>query len=269
VCSWFWSPCPQPGREESGVEGAGADTEGDGVAGTGCTGTGVGVTGVGVTGVVAAGGAGGGAAGVAGIGAGGACGCAGIGVGAGTGTGEGTGMGAGAGRGFGTGFGLGLGFGFGVVVRGFGVVVRGGVTLRAGLATTAIATPVSTLAGADGACRAALAGGLAATVRRLVRGWRRAGVRLAASRVPSSAVTCGTLRSSPAIATPTASLPARATRPSDSAGCRSSERSHDWPIRIETAVSVAMIAASRSGRTASIIAQPADALCCQSVAIGP
>jgi hypothetical protein len=265
VCSWFWSPCPQPGREESGVEGAGADTEGDGVAGTGCTGTGVGVTGVGVTGVVAAGGAGGGAAGVAGIGAGGACGGAGVGVGAGTGTGEGTGMGAGAGRGFGTGF----GFGFGVVVRGFGVVVRGGVTLRAGLATTAIATPVSTLAGADGACRAALAGGLAATVRRLVRGWRRAGVRLAASRVPSSAVTCGTLRSSPAIATPTASLPARATRPSDSAGCRSSERSHDWPIRIETAVSVAMIAASRSGRTASIIAQPADALCCQSVAIGP
>jgi hypothetical protein len=265
VCSWFWSPCPQPGREESGVEDAGADTEGDGVAGTGCTGTGVGVTGVGVTGVVAAGGAGGGAAGVAGIGAGGACGGAGVGVGAGTGTGEGTGMGAGAGRGFGTGF----GFGFGVVVRGFGVVVRGGVTLRAGLATTAIATPVSTLAGADGACRAALAGGLAATVRRLVRGWRRAGVRLAASRVPSSAVTCGTLRSSPAIATPTASLPARATRPSDSAGCRSSERSHDWPIRIETAVSVAMIAASRSGRTASIIAQPADALCCQSVAIGP
>jgi hypothetical protein len=264
VCSWFWSPCPQPGREESGVEGAGADTEGDGVAGTGCTGTGVGVTGVGVTGVVAAGGAGGGAAGVAGIGAGGACGGAGVGVGAGTGTGEGTGMGAGAGRGFGTGF----GFGFGVVVRGFGVVVRGGVTLRAGLATTAIATPVSTLAGADGACRA-LAGGLAATARRLVRGWRRAGVRLAASRVPSSAVTCGTLRSSPAIATPTASLPARATRPSDSAGCRSSERSHDWPIRIETAVSVAMIAASRSGRTASIIAQPADALCCQSVAIGP
>jgi hypothetical protein len=260
VCSWFWSPCPQPGREESGVEGAGADTEGDGVAGTGCTGTGVGVTGVGVTGVVA----GGGAAGVAGIGAGGACGGAGVGVGAGTGTGEGTGMGAGAGRGFGTGF----GFGFGVVVRGFGVVVRGGVTLRAGLATTAIATPVSTLAGADGACRA-LAGGLAATARRLVRGWRRAGVRLAASRVPSSAVTCGTLRSSPAIATPTASLPARATRPSDSAGCRSSERSHDWPIRIETAVSVAMIAASRSGRTASIIAQPADALCCQSVAIGP
>jgi hypothetical protein len=258
VCSWFWSPCPQPGREESGVEDAGADTEGDGVAGTGCTGTGVGVTGV-----VAAGGAGGGA-GVAGIGAGGACGGAGIGVGAGTGTGEGTGMGAGAGRGFGTGF----GFGFGVVVRGFGVVVRGGVTLRAGLATTAIATPVSTLAGADGACRA-LAGGLAATARRLVRGWRRAGVRLAASRVPSSAVTCGTLRSSPAIATPTASLPARATRPSDSAGCRSSERSHDWPIRIETAVSVAMIAASRSGRTASIIAQPADALCCQSVAIGP
>jgi hypothetical protein len=264
VCSWFWSPCPQPGREESGVEGAGADTEGDGVAGTGCTGTGVGVTGVGVTGVVAAGGAGGGAAGVAGIGAGGACGGAGVGVGAGTGTGEGTGMGAGAGRGFGTGF----GFGFGVVVRGFGVVVRGGVTLRAGLATTAIATPVSTLAGADGACRA-LAGGLAATARRLVRGWRRAGVRLADSRVPSSAVTCGTLRSSPAIATPTASLPARATRPSDSAGCRSSERSHDWPIRIETAVSVAMIAASRSGRTASIIAQPADALCCQSVAIGP
>jgi hypothetical protein len=263
VCSWFWSPCPQPGREESGVEGAGAGTEGDGVAGTGCTGTGVGVAGVGVTGVVAAGGAGGGA-GVAGIGAGGACGGAGIGVGAGTGTGEGTGMGAGAGRGFGTGF----GFGFGVVVRGFGVVVRGGVTLRAGLATTAIATPVSTLAGADGACRA-LAGGLAATARRLVRGWRRAGVRLAASRVPSSAVTCGTLRSSPAIATPTASLPARATRPSDSAGCRSSERSHDWPIRIETAVSVAMIAASRSGRTASIIAQPADALCCQSVAIGP
>jgi len=174
-------------------------------------------------------------------------------------------MGAGAGRGFGTGF----GFGFGVVVRGFGVVVRGGVTLRAGLATTAIATPVSTLAGADGACRAALAAGLAATARRLVRGWRRAGVCLAASRVPSSAVTCGTLRSSPAIATPTASLPARATRPSDSAGCRSSERSHDWPIRIETAVSVAMIAASRSGRTASIIAQPADALCCQSVAIGP
>jgi hypothetical protein len=267
VCSWFWSPCPQPGREESGVEGAGADTEGDGVAGTGCTGTGVGVTGVGVTGVVAAGGAGGGAAGVAG-GAGGACGGAGVGVG-GTGTGEGTGMGAGAGCGFGTGFGFGLGFGFGVVVRGFGVVVRGGVTVRAGLATTAIATPVSTLAGADGACRAALAGGLAATVRRLVRGWRRAGVRLAASRVPSSAVTCGTLRSSPAIATPTASLPARATRPSDSAGCRSSERSHDWPIRIETAVSVAMIAASRSGRTASIIAQPADALCCQSVAIGP
>jgi hypothetical protein len=264
VCSWFWSPCPQPGREESGVEDAGADTEGDGVAGTGCTGTGVGVTGVGVTGVVAAGGAGGGAAGVAGIGAGGACGGAGVGVGAGTGTGEGTGMGAGAGRGFGTGF----GFGFGVVVRGFGVVVRGGVTLRAGLATTAIATPVSTLAGADGACRA-LAGGLAATARRLVRGWRRAGVRLADSRVPSSAVTCGTLRSSPAIATPTASLPARATRPSDSAGCRSSERSHDWPIRIETAVSVAMIAASRSGRTASIIAQPADALCCQSVAIGP
>jgi hypothetical protein len=268
VCSWFWSPCPQPGREESGVEGAGADTEGDGVAGTGCTGTGcigtgVGVTGVGVTGVVA----GGGAAGVAGIGADGACGGAGVGVG-GTGTGEGTGMGAGAGRGFGTGFGLGFGFGFGVVVRGFGVVVRGGVTLRAGLATTAIATPVSTLAGADGACRA-LAGGLAATARRLVRGWRRAGVRLAASRVPSSAVTCGTLRSSPAIATPTASLPARATRPSDSAGCRSSERSHDWPIRIETAVSVAMIAASRSGRTASIIAQPADALCCQSVAIGP
>jgi hypothetical protein len=267
VCSWFWSPCPQPGREESGVEGAGAGTEGDGVAGTGCTGTGVGVTGVGVTGVVAAGGAGGGAAGVAG-GAGGACGGAGVGVG-GTGTGEGTGMGAGAGCGFGTGFGFGLGFGFGVVVRGFGVVVRGGVTVRAGLATTAIATPVSTLAGADGACRAALAGGLAATVRRLVRGWRRAGVRLAASRVPSSAVTCGTLRSSPAIATPTASLPARATRPSDSAGCRSSERSHDWPIRIETAVSVAMIAASRSGRTASIIAQPADALCCQSVAIGP
>jgi len=266
VCSWFWSPCPQPGREESGVEDAGADTEGDGVAGTGCTGTGVGVTGVGVTGVVAAGGAGGGAAGVAGIGAGGACGGAGVGVGGGTGTGEGTGMGAGAGRGFGTGFGLGLGFG--VVVRGFGVVVRGGVTLRAGLATTAIATPVSTLAGTDGACRA-LAGGLAATARRLVRGWRRAGVRLAASRVPSSAVTCGTLRSSPAIATPTASLPARATRPSDSAGCRSSERSHDWPIRIETAVSVAMIAASRSGRTASIIAQPADALCCQSVAIGP
>lgn len=266
MCSWFWSPCPQPGREESGVEGAGADTEGDGVAGTGCTGTGVGVTGVGVTGVVAAGGAGGGAAGVAGIGAGGACGGAGVGVGGGTGTGEGTGMGAGAGRGFGTGFGLGLGFG--VVVRGFGVVVRGGVTLRAGLATTAIATPVSTLAGTDGACRA-LAGGLAATARRLVRGWRRAGVRLAASRVPSSAVTCGTLRSSPAIATPTASLPARATRPSDSAGCRSSERSHDWPIRIETAVSVAMIAASRSGRTASIIAQPADALCCQSVAIGP
>ena len=265
MCSWFWSPCPQPGREESGVEDAGADTEGDGVAGTGCTGTGVGVTGVGVTGVVAAGG---GAAGVAGIGAGGACGGAGVGVG-GTGTGEGTGMGAGAGRGFGTGFGLGLGFGFGVVVRGFGVVVRGGVTLRAGLATTAIATPVSTLAGADGTCRAALAGGLAATARRLVRGWRRAGVRLAASRVPSSAVTCGTLRSSPAIATPTASLPARATRPSDSAGCRSSERSHDWPIRIETAVSVAMIAASRSGRTASIIAQPADALCCQSVAIGP
>lgn len=269
MCSWFWSPCPQPGREESGVEDAGADTEGDGVAGTGCTGTGVGVTGVGVTGVVAAGGAGGGAAGVAGIGAGGACGGAGVGVG-GTGTGEGTGMGAGAGRGFGTGFGLGFGFGFGVgvVVRGFGVVVRGGVTLRAGLATTAIATPVSTLAGADGACRA-LTGGLAATARRLVRGWRRAGVRLAASRVPSSAVTCGTLRSSPAIATPTASLPARATRPSDSAGCRSSERSHDWPIRIETAVSVAMIAASRSGRTASIIAQPADALCCQSVAIGP
>ena len=123
MCSWFWSPWPQPGRCSVEVGGGGVvGLVGIGVVGTGTVGEGTTTGGAGLGGCDEPG------VGVdvgvgVGVGVGRGCGPpVGPGVGAGAGVGAGTGVGFGFGFGFGFGVGVGLGVGVGV---GFGVGAAG------------------------------------------------------------------------------------------------------------------------------------------------
>jgi hypothetical protein len=228
------------GVGESGGWGAGAvGTPGDGgVGGTGLGGLGAGAGG--------AGGAGAGGAGVGGAGVGGA-GVGGAGVG-GAGTG-GAGVGAGVGVGAGDGFGFGFGFGFGAGT-GLGV----GVTL-----TTGIACGCAT--GALGVARCA-AGGVRATATPTVRAMRFVcSVEGASGRAMISAASmicrrrgvasrwAWNCRSTPAIATPTAPVPAWKTRATGPPEPWSRDCTQRRPSAMQIADAQATKMAKRSGRT--------------------